>query len=99
MKTVKIIVIAFLAGFAGAFACFKLFTENQSNTSTGLSFNTVAYDASPSYTPSASTMDTPAEGVDFSNAASRAIPSVVYINSISEGASYSYWDLMFGGGG
>ncbi|HPH45511.1 MAG TPA: trypsin-like peptidase domain-containing protein, partial [Chryseolinea sp.] len=40
------------------------------------------------------------ESVDFSLAASRATPSVVYINSISQGnASYSPWDLLFGGGG
>ena len=38
--------------------------------------------------------------VDFSNAAEKTIPSVVYINSISQtGVSYSFWDLMFGVGG
>ncbi len=34
--------------------------------------------------------------VDFTEAARRATPSVVYINSISQGISYSYWDWMFG---
>src|SRR5690606_24400106 len=34
--------------------------------------------------------------VDFSEAARRATPSVVYINSISQGLSYSYWDWFFG---
>ena len=36
--------------------------------------------------------------VDFSDAANKAIPSVVYINSISQsGSSYSYWDMLFNG--
>lgn len=38
----------------------------------------------------------PAE--DFSEAASRATPSVVYINSISQGITYSTWDWFFGEG-
>jgi Do/DeqQ family serine protease len=36
--------------------------------------------------------------VDFSEAAAKATQSVVFINSISEGASYSYWDWFFGEG-
>jgi len=99
MKTIKIILIAFVAGFAGAFVCFKLFVENQTAASEDLSYKTVAYDIPHSAQPNSPAVDTPVDGVDFSGAASRAIPSVVYINSISEGASYSYWDLMFGGGG
>ncbi len=38
------------------------------------------------------------EAVDFSAAATRAIPSVVYINSIFKGTSYSPFDWFFGGG-
>ncbi len=98
MKTTKIILIAFAAGFAGAFACFKLFIENQA-TPTEAGYNTVSYDKPASYEINSAATSTLLEGVDFSTAASRAIPSVVYINSISEGVSSSYWDLMFGGGG
>src|SRR5690606_94865 len=47
--------------------------------------------ASPSVLPAA-------EPVDFSEAAARAVSSVVYINSISKGISYSYWDWFFGDG-
>jgi serine protease Do len=99
MKTVKIILIAFVAGFAGAFVCFKLFVEKKTPAAEDLRYKTVTYDTPHAYQPNSSSHDVPVEGVDFSSAASRAIPSVVYINSISEGASYSYWDLMFGGGG
>ena len=40
----------------------------------------------------------PAEAVDFSDAATKATQSVVYINSISKGASYTTWDWFFGEG-
>lgn len=98
MKTVKIIAIAFIAGFAGAFVCFKVFIEKQT-TPAEVNYNTVSYDAPHAYQPGVTSTENAVEGVDFSTAASRAIPSVVYINSISQGVSYSYWDLMFGGGG
>ncbi len=100
MKALKIISIACIAGFAGAFVCFKLFITKPVDTTNDLRFGTVSYNnpAQPQST-SSSPVTANAEGaVDFSEAASRAIPSVVYINSISEGASYSYWDMMFGGG-
>lgn len=101
MKTIKIIAIAFIAGFAGAFICFKLFIQKQSETPTELNFGTVSYNNTTPYqpTPTSPGLVSPEVPVDFSVAASRAIPSVVYINSISEGAAYSYWELMFGGGG
>jgi len=61
------------------------------------------YTPSEAYRPTLVTPGTSAGSsvtVDFSEAAKKAIPSVVYINSISQsGASYSYWDLLFGGGG
>lgn len=100
MKTLKIIVIACLAGFAGAFLCIKLMVNPAAEHQNPSGFENVSLDSSGSY-PSAlvlspsSAVTTP---VDFNVAASRAIPSVVYINSISQGASYSYWDLLFGGG-
>jgi len=101
MKTLKIVSIAFMAGLAGAFVCFKIFVSKPTNTQQDLSFGTVSYNDPASFpsVPSPSSTNTPGDAVDFSEAATRAIPSVVYINSISQGASYSYWDLMFGGGG
>ena len=101
MKTIKIIAIAFVAGFAGALVCIQLFI-NKPSENNDPTFGTVSYNNSSPYqssTESVSTTDSPDGAVDFSEAATKAIPSVVYINSISEGTSYSYWDLMFGGGG
>ena len=101
MKTFKIIVIACLAGFAGAFVCVKLMVNPEVAGQNPLGFEHVSLTNSGTYQPSqAATSPAIAEvPVDFNIAATRAIPSVVYINSISQGASYSYWDLLFGGGG
>lgn len=101
MKTIKIIVIACLAGFAGAFICIKLMVSPEAGNQNPLGFEKVSLGNSGTYQPthvstSAALVEVP---VDFNVAATRAIPSVVYINSISQGTSYSYWDLMFGGGG
>ncbi|HEU5290655.1 MAG TPA: trypsin-like peptidase domain-containing protein, partial [Cyclobacteriaceae bacterium] len=100
MKTIKIIAIALVAGFAGAFVCIKLFIPQQAG-SPEISFGTVSYNNPTSFQSASiqSTSVVPENPVDFSEAASKAIPSVVYINSISEGSSYSYFDLLFGGGG
>ncbi len=100
MKTLKIIAIAFVAGFAGAFVFFKLFLQKEAGAPSELSFVTVSYSNPSQYqsTLPSQSLSNPEVAVDFSEAATRAIPSVVYINSISEGTSYSYWDLMFGGG-
>lgn len=101
MKTLKIVLIATAAGFAGAFLCIKLMIrpvdaiQNQpviSSVSLGGTTNNSAQ-------LSLNTNTIPEAPVDFNTAATRAIPSVVYINSISQGASYSYWDMLFGGGG
>jgi serine protease Do len=99
MKTLKIIAIAFIAGFAGAFVCLKIFI-NQEEAHQKPSFDNVSYsDPKPYQSVSTHSTSSPsATAVDFSEAATRAIPSVVYINSISQGPSASYWDLMFGGG-
>lgn len=100
MKTIKIVLIACLAGFAGAFICVKLLITPPAENHNPLGFEKVSLDNSQSYHPaqlpvSATVAEIP---VDFNVAATRAIPSVVYINSISQGASYSYWDMLFGGG-
>jgi S1-C subfamily serine protease len=101
MKTIRIVVIACLAGFAGAFVCVKLMVRPEVANQNPLVFEKVSLDNSGNYQPSqVSTATAIVEvPVDFNVAATRAIPSVVYINSISQGASYSYWDLLFGGGG
>src|SRR5688572_27199713 len=100
MKTVKIIAIALVAGFAGAFICIKLLIPKPAS-SQEVSFGTVSYGKPIRYNSSSvpTTSATAENPVDFSEVASRAIPSVVYINSISEGSSYSYFDMLFGGGG
>lgn len=101
MKTIKIIAIGLLAGFIGAFIFVQLVVVPKLNTISEPSFGGVSYSNMDAFQSSSSTLTpttTTNSPVDFSEAASRAIPSVVYINSISQGASYSYWDLMFGGG-
>ena len=95
MRAITTIAIAFLAGMAGAYV-FSLIktdqTDNESETFTNV-FN-------PAPTETFSSPELPATGVDFSDAASKATPSVVYINSIAQsGVSYTYWDMLFGGGG
>jgi serine protease Do len=102
-NTLKVIIIGFIAGLAGAFAFFEvairpLLPEPQPQAQ----FNNVRYD-SPSYTiPQATptpSFENGAMPVDFSEAAARATPSVVYINSISQGVTYSMWDWLSGDGG
>jgi Do/DeqQ family serine protease len=100
-NTIRIILLGFLAGLAGTFTLYKLVIEPAllkttvtdqllvSNASPAVN------EPSPSYTFSAS----PTPGlapVDFSEAATKAIPSVVYINSISQGV-VSTFDWFFGG--
>jgi serine protease Do len=97
--TLKIILLGFVAGLGGAFTYqhFMVRPETEA-TPWQTSFTGEPNYSSPAVkiNPDATVESAP---VDFSVAASRAIPSVVYINSISQGASYSYWDLLFGGGG
>lgn len=101
MKTIKIILIACAAGFAGAFLCVKLMVNPTTKNQNPLGFEKVSLDNPGNYqSAQTSTLTIPGEApVDFNVAATRAIPSVVYINSISQGASYSYWDMLFGSGG
>lgn len=100
--TLKVIVIGFLAGFAGAYTFYHYFLksslerfqhENQ--------FQPVNYTTGDYSLPSTSSTTTPSldlEAVDFSEAAAKATQSVVFINSISRGASITYWDWFFGEG-
>ncbi|MFZ1808951.1 MAG: trypsin-like peptidase domain-containing protein, partial [Cyclobacteriaceae bacterium] len=101
MNTLKTIVIGFLAGIAGAYAFFTYQIEDGAlSQSEEGPFNVASYTSEDTYRP---TITAPRENsslanVDFSTAAELSIPSVVYINSISQsGASYSYWDMLFNG--
>lgn len=100
--TLKIILVAFLAGFAGAYT-FHRYSTKETQTLQQPQFNPVRFDSSPSINHShISSTTTPSQEtspVDFSLAATKATPSVVYINSISEGVTYSYWDWFFNEGG
>lgn len=101
MNTLKTVVVGFLAGLAGAYAFFSYQVERgQLSQSTEAKYDMASYKADEAYKP---TLVAPRETsslaeVDFSPAAAKATPSVVYINSISKsGASYTYWDLLFSG--
>src|SRR5690348_16764795 len=96
----KIILLGALAGFGGAFLFYIGFIKPElAQRQSEARFNTVSYDspattspATPSYSTSPTTAVTP---IDFSDAAAKATQSVVYINSISRGATYSTWDWFF----
>lgn len=100
---VRIIIAGFAAGLAGAFTFYSYVIKpelQKMNDQPG--FEMVRYD-SPSVQGSTAIPSTPAvPPVDFSDAASKTTQSVVYINSISRGATYTTWDWFFGestGGG
>jgi serine protease Do len=101
MKPIPTIIIAFVSGLAGAFV-FNEYQERKEKASAQEVLNVSNYESTDSYRP---TVVTPSnlssiDKVDFSEAASKTIPSVVFINSISQsGVSYSYWDMLFGGTG
>jgi Do/DeqQ family serine protease len=102
--TLRIILIAFVAGFAGAFTFHHYFlAQNVQQSEQVEKFNTVRYDSPSAANQHTESMSLPVTSnlasVDFSDAAAKATQSVVYINSISEGVSYSYWDWFFGEGG
>jgi len=101
MNTLKTIIIGFLAGLAGAYTFFHYqLNEGELAKLSEAQYNVASYKPEEVYRP---TIVNPSSGVsigevDFSGAAAKAIPSVVYINSISQsGSSYSYWDLLFNG--
>ena len=100
MKTLQTIIIGFVAGLAGAYSLFYY----QSKKTAPQETNKYVADYQPSGDFNASPVQPStapvADNVDFSHAASKATPSVVYINSISQsGLSYSYWDMLFNNGG
>lgn len=105
MNTLKTVVIGFIAGLAGAYTFFSYQEEKESRQQKENQLQVSDYQPAeinrPNHVePSHTENNIPAEAVDFSVAARKATPSVVYINSISQGSTaYSYWDLLFGGSG
>ena len=102
MNSFKTIIIGFIAGLAGAYAFFAYQTEKTKREAITAQQEVSNIEPNEIYRPTIVDPSTsnPTETSDFSLAATKATPSVVYINSISQsGASYSYWDLLFGGGG
>lgn len=98
----RTIVVAFLAGIAGAYV-FVNYQKQQdsggSNPEASYTVNTFEPDSDYHPTVVAPSESSSLDKVDFSEAAAKAIPSVVFINSISQGVSYSNWDWIFGRGG
>jgi S1-C subfamily serine protease len=99
--TLKIIVIGFIAGFSGAYAVYhytikpSLQKFEQESQTRAVAYTSESRRTSPS-TPT--NISSSFADVDFSNAAAKATQSVVFINSISQGASITYWDWFFGEG-
>lgn len=99
MKTTfKIVVLGFLSGLAGSYTGYRYFSDLQSQQpEPPADFRSVNYEHDEPLIPGRQeSTSVAALPVDFSEAASRATPSVVYINSISQGVTYSNWDWLFG---
>lgn len=97
----KIVVFGFLGGMAGAYAMFHYLVKTSDNLfKQEPTYTTASYDSPALVSPTIVDAETinALEPVDFSLAANKAIPSVVYINSIFKGTSYSAFDWFFGGG-
>ncbi|MBX2895845.1 MAG: trypsin-like peptidase domain-containing protein [Cyclobacteriaceae bacterium] len=102
MNTLKIVVIGFLSGMAGAYTFYSYQHEKTSRQQQQAQFQVTNYTPVETYRPNiVQPTEAPrmAESVDFSYAATKATPSVVYINSISQGRSYNQWDWFFGSSG
>jgi hypothetical protein len=93
---IRTMVVAFLAGIAGAYVFVNYGQKGQSSPADPEAKYTVnTYEPDTEYRPNvvAPSEAGSTEKVDFSEAAAKAIPSVVYINSISQSsAAYSHWD-------
>lgn len=104
INAIRTIVIAFLAGVAGSYAYVNYRAEKHADERNPqeAEYRSTSYEQPNEYKPNMvmPSATTSIDKVDFIDAAARAIPSVVYINSISQsGNSYSHWDWIFGGGG
>ena len=88
----RTIVVGFLAGLSGAYVFYNYQQRNNTSSEPPADYKVTSYNPSETYKP---TMVMPSAavslaGVDFSDAATKAIPSVVYINSISP-----KWRILF----
>ncbi|MFM8850172.1 MAG: S1C family serine protease [Cytophagales bacterium] len=100
MNSFKIVILGFLGGLAGAYAFLTYQAEKQKREETKNQQQVNDYQPSTIYRPNiVEPSFNPTETTDFRYAATKATPSVVFINSISQSGSYSYWDFLFGGGG
>lgn len=103
MKTIQTILIGFFAGLAGAYVFYSYQSEKEKRELAVANYEFSHFDPNSIYRPNiiAPSASPATTHVDFSDAAAKATPSVVYINNISQSgsSSYSYWDLLFGGGG
>jgi serine protease Do len=98
---VKIIIIGFIAGLSGTWVGYEYVIKPEIDKAIpDPVFGNVKYESPAISQMSYGSSSTPSTlaAVDFSLAASKATPSVVFINSISEGVSYSYWDWFLGDG-
>src|SRR6185436_3687443 len=97
MKTLQTVLIGFVAGLAGAYVFYTYQSEKEKRQQAVANYEVTHFDPREIYRPNTTAPSTsPATAhVDFSDAATKATPSVVYINSISQSgsSSYSYWDL------
>ncbi|GIL23337.1 MAG: serine protease [Bacteroidota bacterium] len=101
MNTFKIIVVGFISGLAGAFV-FYSYQQEKTARQQQAQYEAANYTPITPYQPTIiqpSEASSAGESVDFSFAATKATPSVVYINSISQGRSYNSWDWFFGSTG
>lgn len=102
MNTLKTIAIGFISGLAGAYAFFSYQQEKLAREQSQNQFQVSNYTPAETYRPNIiqpTEFTAAAENVDFSYAATKATPSVVFINSISQGRSYNSWDWFFGSSG
>jgi S1-C subfamily serine protease len=98
-STLKIIVVGFLAGLAGAYTGVQYLLQPASSSEVPSEFHAVNYNSSSTNVPELNAAPANnAASTDFSEAASKATPCVVFIHSIAQGVSYSTWDWVFGDG-
>jgi serine protease Do len=98
MKLIRTLVVSFLAGIAGAwvFQKFQTLKEQDGILTSNMGQEFVYQPNIVSRVPVADDSKS-----DFTAAAARTIPSVVYINSITQSgvSSYSIYDMLFGNSG
>jgi len=97
MKTLQTVIISFIAGLAGAW-----FFHNRQERQKQEALQVVDQGAQVVYQPNivSRAPEASMEKVDFTTASAKSIPSVVFINSISQsGVNYSIYDMLFGSTG